>query len=50
VGVALFMSNFGTIWNQLLAVATIAMIPMTILFFVLQRYFIQGIVLSGLKG
>ena len=50
VGVALFMSNFGTIWNQLLAVATIAMLPMTILFLILQRYFIQGIVLSGLKG
>lgn len=50
VGVALFMSNYGTVWNQLLAVATIAMIPMVIMFFVLQRYFIRGIVLSGLKG
>jgi multiple sugar transport system permease protein len=50
VGVALFMSNYGTIWNQLLAVATIAMLPMIILFLVLQRYFIRGIVLSGLKG
>jgi multiple sugar transport system permease protein len=50
VGVALFMSNYSTIWNQLLAVATIAMIPMVVMFFVLQRYFIRGIVLSGLKG
>src|SRR5450756_562451 len=40
VGLALFMSNYGTIWNQLLAVATIAMLPLTILFFCLQRYFI----------
>ncbi len=50
VGVALFMSNYSTMWNQLLAVATIAMIPMTVLFILLQRYFIRGIVLSGLKG
>ena len=50
VGVALFMSNYGTYWNQLLAVATIAMVPMFIMFLILQRYFIRGIVLSGLKG
>ncbi len=50
LGVALFMSGYTTMWNQLLAVATLAMLPMIILFFILQRYFIQGIVLSGLKG
>lgn len=50
VGVALFMSNYGTYWNQLLAVATLAMLPMIIIFLVLQRYFIRGIVLSGMKG
>lgn len=50
LGVALFMSGYTTMWNQLLAIATLAMLPMIVLFFVLQRYFIQGIVLSGLKG
>jgi len=50
VGVALFMSNYTTEWNQLLAVAVIAMIPMFIIFIVLQRYFVQGITLTGLKG
>jgi multiple sugar transport system permease protein len=50
VGVALFMSNYTTDWNQLLAVAVIAMTPMFILFVFLQRYFVQGIALSGLKG
>jgi multiple sugar transport system permease protein len=50
VGVALFMSAYATDWNQLLAVATIAMIPMFLLFFLLQRYFVQGITLTGLKG
>ena len=50
VGIALFMSNYGTDWNQLLAIATIAMLPMVIIFVILQRYFVRGIVLSGLKG
>lgn len=50
VGVALFMSNYATMWNQLLAVAVIAMIPMFLLFIILQRYFVQGISLTGLKG
>jgi ABC-type glycerol-3-phosphate transport system permease component len=50
LGIALFMSTYGTDWNQLLAIATIAMLPMVILFLSLQRYFVKGIVLSGLKG
>ncbi len=50
VGIALFMSNYGTDWNQLLAIATIAMLPMVIIFVILQQYFVRGIVLSGLKG
>ncbi|GAB4369714.1 MAG: carbohydrate ABC transporter permease [Spirochaetales bacterium] len=50
LGIALFMSNYGTDWNQLLAIATIAMVPMVVLFLSLQRYFVQGIVLSGIKG
>lgn len=50
VGLALFMSNYGTDWNQLLAIATLAMLPMVFIFLVLQRYFVRGIVLSGMKG
>ncbi|HUX20853.1 MAG TPA: carbohydrate ABC transporter permease [Spirochaetia bacterium] len=50
VGIALFMSNYGTDWNQLLAIATIAMLPMVVIFLMLQRYFVRGIVLSGMKG
>jgi ABC-type glycerol-3-phosphate transport system permease component len=50
LGIALFMSNYGTDWNQLLAISTIAMLPMIVIFLSLQRYFVGGIVLSGLKG
>lgn len=49
-GIALFMSAYATDWNQLLAVAVIAMIPMFLLFIFLQRYFVQGITFTGIKG
>jgi ABC-type glycerol-3-phosphate transport system permease component len=49
LGISLFMSSFGTMWDQLMAVATIGTLPMILLFFFLQRSFIQGIAISGLK-
>lgn len=49
LGISLFMSNFGVAWDQLMAVATIGTLPMVLLFFFLQRSFIQGIAITGLK-
>ncbi len=49
LGISLFMSSFGTAWDQLMAVAAIGTLPMILLFFFLQRSFIQGITISGLK-
>jgi multiple sugar transport system permease protein len=49
LGISLFMSSFGTSWDQLMAVAAIGTLPMVLLFFFLQRSFIQGITISGLK-
>ncbi len=37
-------------WNKLMAAALISALPCLILFFAAQRYFIQGIVVSGVKG
>jgi multiple sugar transport system permease protein len=37
-------------WTYIMAVSTVATIPVIIVFLLLQRYFIQGVVLSGLKG
>lgn len=37
-------------WGQLLAATTISAIPLSILYVVLQRFFTQGIVLTGMKG
>jgi multiple sugar transport system permease protein len=37
-------------WNLLMAASLVVMIPPIIVFFVAQRYFIQGIVFTGIKG
>lgn len=36
-------------WNQMMAAAVVVVIPMIILFLCAQKYFVQGIVTSGLK-
>ena len=49
LGISLFMSSYGTAWDQLMAIAVLGTLPMIVLFFVLQRAFIQGIAVTGLK-
>ncbi len=39
-----------TQWNQVLAMAFVSIIPPTLLFFFAQRYFVEGISTSGIKG
>lgn len=45
-----FHGNYGTLWHLLMAASNVAMAPIIILFFVAQRYFIQGVVFTGVKG
>jgi len=37
-------------WTYIMAVSTVATLPVVLVFVALQRYFIQGVVLSGMKG
>lgn len=51
VGLAAFPNPQGvTAWNLMMAGALMGMLPCLVLFFLFQRYFIQGIVTSGLRG
>jgi multiple sugar transport system permease protein len=50
VGLALFVVQNRTSWTLLFAGSVIATLPMLIVFLVLQRYFVQGIALTGVKG
>lgn len=44
-----FKSGFGTDWKSIMAASTMSIIPSVILYFFGQKYFVEGIVLSGLK-
>ena len=50
VGLDYFQSAFGAMhFNQEMAMTIVSIIPVFIVFFVFQRYFIRGIVLSGVS-
>jgi multiple sugar transport system permease protein len=50
LGLSEFQSRYGTSYHYLLAASTVAVLPVILLFILLQKQFIQGIVLTGLKG
>ena len=50
VGIALFQSAHLTEWGQVFAASLVALIPVIIIFSIFQRYFVQGIATTGLKG
>lgn len=51
LGLSMFRTPFGgTPWHWYMAASLVAILPCVIVFFVAQRYFIQGIVISGVKG
>ncbi|MBC7320933.1 carbohydrate ABC transporter permease [bacterium] len=51
LGINMFRGYEGiTMWGELMAVSLVAAIPCLAIFFIAQKYFIQGITLTGLKG
>ncbi len=49
IGVALLQGERSTPWNLLMMGSLLATLPMLAMFLLLQRYFIEGISMSGLK-
>ena len=49
LGMNLFRSQFGSEITYMMAIAFLMTIPMIIIFFVAQRYFVGGIVLTGVN-
>jgi multiple sugar transport system permease protein len=50
IGLASFESAYSTNYPQLMAVSFLAMLPVLLVFFVLQKQFIEAMALSGVKG
>jgi len=50
VALQLFRDYNGTQWHWLMAAAVVAMLPCLLVFFLAQKWFVQGIATTGLKG
>jgi ABC-type glycerol-3-phosphate transport system permease component len=50
VGLFTYISNYGVEWGQLMAASVIALLPIIIAFFVLQRFLVQGLMSGAVKG
>jgi multiple sugar transport system permease protein len=50
LGLAVFRDRYITDWDLLMAGSVMATLPILIVFFFAQKYFIKGITLSGIKG
>lgn len=50
LGLQAYQSAYSTQWNYIMAAATVIIIPVIIVFLIGQKYFIEGITMTGLKG
>ncbi len=50
LGLRYFQSQYRVEWALMMAVSLIILTPNIVLFFLAQKYYIQGIVVSGVKG
>ena len=50
IGVQLIRSTLDPKWEVLMAAGVVMVMPVLVIFFLTQKYFIQGISMSGIKG
>ena len=50
IGLRMFISQYSAEYGLIMAASVIALIPVLIVFLALQKYFVQGVASSGLKG
>jgi multiple sugar transport system permease protein len=50
LGLMTFRSQYTTDFSALMAASALVLLPILVLFFVAQKYFVQGIVLTGIKA
>jgi len=50
VGLSSFRQQYTTLYNYLMAGTLLSILPILVLFVVLQKYFVSGIVMTGIKG
>ena len=46
----MFQGQYSSDWQLIMAASVISLIPVFVLYLFCQRYFVQGIATSGMKG
>ncbi|GHU70782.1 hypothetical protein FACS1894184_16720 [Clostridia bacterium] len=49
-GLRMFQQQYDAKWQMLMAASIVVAMPTLIVFFTCQKYFIEGITLTGMKG
>src|SRR5690606_24894697 len=49
LGLRMFVDQFEIQWGYLLAMSLVSVLPSTIIFFLAQKHFVEGIATTGLK-
>lgn len=50
IGLRMFITQYSTDYALMMAASVVSLIPILVLFLWLQKYFVQGVVSSGIKG
>ena len=50
LALSVFKEEFITQWNYLMAATTLIMLPLLVMYVFMQKYFVEGIVTTGIKG
>ncbi|MDR2749650.1 MAG: carbohydrate ABC transporter permease [Clostridiales bacterium] len=50
IGLRMFISQYSSEYGLIMAASVVALIPVLVIFLSLQKYFVQGVATSGLKG
>ena len=50
LGLRMFLSQFGTEYGLIMAASVLSLIPVLVVFLSLQKYFVEGVAATGVKG
>jgi len=50
IGMRMFIGQHATEFGLIMAIATVSLVPILVVFLSLQKFFVQGIATTGLKG
>lgn len=50
VGISEFVTSFDVRWGEIMALGTLATLPVVVMFMLVQRYFLRGVLAGAVKG